>query len=46
MEGCYGRMKQKDVCNERMIEKDVTEGYLQRKDDREGCNGWMFVTEG
>ena len=34
------------VCNERMIEKDVMEGCLQRKDDREGCNGWMLVTEG
>ena len=46
MEGCYGRMKRKDVGNERMIEKDVTEGYLQLKDGREGCNGWMFVIEG
>ena len=24
-----------------MIEKDVTESCLQRRDDREGCNGRM-----
>ena len=29
-----------------MIEKDVMESYLQRKDDREGCNGRMIVWEG
>ena len=29
-----------------MIEKDVMESYLQRKDDREGCNGRVIVTEG
>ena len=29
-----------------MIEKDVTESCLQRRDDREGCNGRMIVMEG
>ena len=44
------RMIRKDVieraCNGWMIEKDVTESYLQRRDDREGCNGRMIVMEG
>ena len=39
-------MKNENICNERMIEKDVTESCLERKDDREGYNGWMVVTEG
>ena len=26
-----------------MIVKDVMESYLQRMDDREGCNGRLFV---